>query len=95
MSKIRQGRKDYSAEFKAEAVRLVNSGERKQSEVCRNLGVGSSTLSKWCREFSEGPVSETKEESAKIKQLEAEVRRLRLEQDILKKAAAYFARNQI
>jgi transposase len=95
MSKKQRTKRDFSPEFKVEAVRLVKSGERKQAEVCRSLGVGSSTLSKWCNEASSASSGETKEESAKIKALEAEVRRLRLEQDILKKAAAYFARSQM
>lgn len=86
----RKKRKEYSAEFKAEAVRLVKSGERSQAEVAKNLGLGSSTISKWCKEL------ESKDESdnaAKVRRLEAEVKRLRLEQDILKKAATYFAKN--
>ena len=95
MSKKPRTKREFSAEFKAEAVRLVKSGERKQAEVCRSLGIGNSTLSKWCNEPISAAIGERKEESAKIKELEAEVRRLRLEQEILKKAAAYFARNQM
>ncbi len=89
-------RKDYSAEFKAEAVRLVTSGERRQVEVSRSLGIASATISKWCREQeAEASGPKITDESAEIKRLEAEVRRLKLEQEILKKAAAYFARNQM
>ena len=83
----------YSAEYKAEAVKLVQSGERSQAEVCRNLGISSSTISQWCKNSAE-PAA-TKEESAKVKALEAEIRRLKLEQEILKKAAAFFAKNQL
>ena len=90
-------RKQYSAEFKAEAVRLVTSGERRQAEVARNLGVGSSTISKWCQEVASinkaAPSSGA--DSEELKRLREEVRRLRLEQEILKKAAAYFAKNQM
>ena len=90
-------RKQYSAEFKAEAVRLVTSGERRQAEVARNLGVGSSTISKWCREvasINEGGAS-GRADSEELKRLREENRRLKLEQEILKKAAAYFAKNQM
>ena len=80
-------RNKYSAEYKAEAVKLVQSGERKQAEVCRNLGISSSTISQWCKNATEPTAN--KEESAKVKALEAEIRRLKLEQEILKKAAAF------
>lgn len=98
MERANRMRKDYTKEFKAEAVRLVQSGERKQAEVARNLGLGTSTISKWCREAvaaTEEPGVCNKDLVAENKRLEAEVRRLKLEQDILKKAAAYFARNQM
>lgn len=85
-------KKKYSAEYKAEAVKLVQSGERSQAEVCRNLGISSSTISQWCKNVTEPAV--TKEESAKVKALESEIRRLKLEQEILKKATAFFAKNQ-
>jgi len=89
-------RKQYSVEYKEEAVRLVTSGERSQSEVSRNLGISSSTISQWCKEYGNANnQAVTKEESAKIKSLEAEIRRLKLEQDILKKATAFFAKNQL
>ena len=84
----------YSAEFRAEAVRLVKSGERSQAEVARNLGIGTATISKWCRECVAAP-SSNESDSAEVKRLKEEIRRLKLEQDILKKAAAYFAKHQM
>lgn len=83
-------KKVYSAEFKAEAVRLVKSGERTQSEVSQNLGISSSTISKWCQELE---IKDESDNAAKVRRLEAEVKRLKLEQEILKKAATYFAKN--
>jgi transposase len=88
-------RRQYSLEYKQEAVRLVKSGERSQSEVAKNLGLSSSTMSQWCREYGNPDSQVTKEESAKIRSLEAEIRRLKTEQEILKKAAAFFAKNQL
>lgn len=86
-------RRRYSAEFRAEAVRLVASGERSQAEVARNLGIGSATINKWCRE-ADGSVARPPD-SAEVAKLKTEVRRLKLEHEILKKAAAFFAKNQM
>lgn len=93
MSKESKSKRVFSAEFKAEAVRLVESGERAQAEVARNLGIATSTISKWCRERSSAIEPSSRAESAELKALKAENRRLKLEQEILKKAAAYFAKN--
>jgi transposase len=89
-------RKQYSAEFITEAVRLVTSGERSQAEVARNLGIGSTTISKWVQaaKGTRNPEA-NKADSAEVRELKAEIKRLKLEQDILKKAAAYFAKNQM
>lgn len=92
----RKRRKYYSDDFKAEAVRLVKSGERTRAEASRNLGVSLSAISKWCNEADEGCGSEAglaKDLATEVKRLEAENRRLKLEQEILKKAATYFAKN--
>lgn len=91
--KVKTGRREFSAEFKAEAVRLVTSGERTQAEAARNLGIGSSTINKWCRESVQTGKSAENRDSDEVTRLKAEVRRLKLEQEILKKAAAYFAKN--
>jgi|688.fasta_scaffold343955_2 transposase len=89
-------RRSFSAEFRAEAVRLVSSGERSQAEVARSLGIGTSTIHKWCREAkAKDGVSASSAETAEVKELKAEIRRLKLEQEILKKAAAYFAKYQM
>jgi len=86
-------RRVYSDEFKAEAVRLVKSGERTQAEAARNLGIGVSTISKWCNS-EELPAKGCKaEDSDEVKRLKAENRRLMIEHEILKKAAAFFAKN--
>jgi transposase len=91
-------RKVYSAEFKAEAVRMAVSKERKYSEVCRNLGITQTSLSKWIR-LSKGEVTRQEpcisELIAENKKLSEELRKVRLEQEILKKAVAYFAKNLV
>ena len=92
-------RRRFSAEFKAEAVRMVLSGERGPSAVARNLGIGLSTLNKWCtaaRTQQEGlPETGVTEKTPEVKRLEAEIRRLKLEQEILKKATAFFAKEHL
>ena len=87
--------KSYSDEFKSEAVKLVTSGERSQAEVARNLGIGTATISKWCNQMSNAQNDNNKLQSAELKRLKEENRRLKLEQEILKKAAAFFAKNQM
>ena len=91
---LRKKGRQYSAEFRAEAVRLVKSGERSQAEVARHLGIGTATISKWCREPGAAPTP-NKSDSVEVRRLKEEIRRLKLEQDILKKAAAYFAKHQM
>lgn len=95
----RGARRQFSAEFKAEAVRMVLSGERGQSAVARNLGIGLSTLNKWCAaargNASTSPEASATEKTPEVKRLEAEIRRLKLEREILKKATAFFAKDHL
>jgi transposase len=89
----RAGRNRYSAEFKAEAVRLVRSSTDPLSKVARDLGVVPETLRLWveaARPPSEVPL--TADERGELKRLRREVRELRMERDILKKATAFFAK---
>ncbi len=101
-------RKVYTEEFKQTAVRLAQRPGVPVEEVARELGVASWTLRRWMKESAgtsrkrpkAEPVSGLVESDApdgdlrrRVRQLEAENRRLRMERDILKKAAAYFARD--
>lgn len=92
-------RKVYTYEFKLEAVRLVESGQR-IAEVARSLGVIEQTLSNWIKAHKAGKLtahgrgSKLSAEQIEIRQLRAEVARLKMERDILGKAAAYFSRSQ-
>lgn len=90
-------RRKYSKEFKLEAVRLLEQGERR--EVCASLGIGHATLYRWRAELQKegaeafrGQGNRTKLEEEN-RQLRLENERLKLEQEILKKAAAYFAKH--
>ena len=88
-------RPSYSPEFKAEAVRLVRSSPDGVSKIARDLGVAGVTLRAWV-DAERPPAAEplTGDERSELKQLRRENRQLREERDILKKAAAFFAKHQ-
>jgi transposase len=83
----------YSPDFRAEAVRLVQSGVL-VSRVSKDLGVNEQSIRNWVKQHkvdhgkADGLTTDEREE---LRQLRREVRVLRQERDILKKAAAFFA----
>jgi transposase-like protein len=89
-------RRKFSPQFKAEAVQMVIETGRSTAEVARDLGVHDGTLGNWVNAYRrENPEPEqalTPVERARVKELEDENRRLRMENEFLKKAAAFFAR---
>lgn len=97
MKKKRRERRKFSPEFKEETVKLVLEQGMTRTQVAQDLDIGQQMLSYWIRNYrrSKMPVyadnGELSLEGQKIKQLEAEVKRLRMERDILKKATAFFA----
>jgi transposase len=86
----------YAAEFREEAVRQVLERGYSVKEVADNLGVSRHSLYKWVREAKPSPHKQKEDELLEAKRevlkLRAELRRAQEERDILKKAAAYFAR---
>ena len=91
-----QARKKYTQEYKDEAVELVISSGRPIAEIARNLGINEGTLANWVNTARKsGKVKEKPldtDERARLRELEEENRRLKMERDFLKKAAAWFAR---
>ena len=91
--------KRYSEEFRDESVRLVLESERSVAEAARELGISVWTLRGWVKKRREQtrqglvPRRETLEEE--IRRLRREVSVLRQEREILKEAAAYFAKEQL
>ncbi len=92
-------RQRFSREFKLEAVRLLGLGQKPISQLALELGVRRSVLHRWQREAAakgeqvfRGSGRKPAEEQGKVERLEAELKRVTEERDILKKAAAYFAR---
>jgi transposase len=85
----------YPPEFKAEAVRLVHGSDKSLSTLAKDLGVADQTLRNWVLQAeTDSGVREglTSDERGELRQLRREVRTLRQEREILKKAAAFFAR---
>jgi transposase len=86
----------YPPEFRAEAIRLARTSGRSRTEIARDLGLTPETLRIWLKQDdldagrrSDGVTTEEREE---LRRLRREVRILREEREILKKAAAFFAR---
>ena len=92
---VRGRRPSYSPEFKAEAVRLVRTSADGVAKIAGDLGVSPATLRAWVdqgRPPAADPLSG--DERSELKQLRRENRQLREEREILKKAAAFFAKHQ-
>jgi transposase len=94
-----QRRRQFSAEFKIEAVRLVESG-KPPHEVARELGIRGDLLRKWRRQYATAPRPQQAfpgngkltSQDEEIRQLRRRVAQLEEEREILKKATAFFAR---
>ncbi|GAA4264349.1 transposase [Dactylosporangium darangshiense] len=91
----------YTEEFRRDAVELVRSSGRPINEVARELGLSHETLRNWVRrqdpparpqDAAAGGGLSAADKDAEIARLRAEVAELRVEKEILRKAAAYFAR---
>ena len=90
-------RPPYPPEFRAEAVELIRSGAKTIRGLSRDVGVSDQTLRNWLKQSDidagrrhDGLTTSEREE---LRRLRAENRTLRMERDLLKKAAVYFARD--
>ena len=84
----------HAAAFREEAVRQARASGEPITKVARDLGVHSRTLRYWVKDAetaAEVPTDES--ERSEVRRLRKEVRELRMERDVLKKAMAFFARN--
>ena len=94
-------RRQFSGEFKREAVRLVRERGVSVAEAARDLDVHENVLRKWIRAVEEDANQafpghgQMKPELAEIARLKKEVAKLKMERDILKKAAAFFAKESM
>lgn len=89
-------RPPYPEEFRREAIRLAKLGDRPQRQLAKDLGVSDVTLRLWLKadsaERGERPGGLSADERAELNQLRDENARLRMEREILRKAAVFFAK---
>ena len=91
-------RREYSKEFKRDAISLVIDQGYKKVEAAKSLGIHQTLLSRWIKEF-EADAGEAfrgrgklRPEQEELRQLKEDVKRLKMEKEILKKAALFFAK---
>jgi len=90
-----QTRRGFTEEFKRDAVELVRSTGRPIAEIARELGIYDSTLGNWVRQnrIERGEAEGlTSEERARLRQLDAENAKLRMERDLLKRTVAFWVK---
>ena len=94
-------RRKFTREFKVEAVRLIKVRGVSYAQAAEDLGVHPTQLRDWVKRFADDPPhafpghGQMKPEQLEIAQLKREVIKLKAERDILKKAAAYFAKESL
>lgn len=94
-------RRKFSREYKLEAVKLIRERGVSVAQAARDPDVHENVLRKWVREYGSDPAQafpghgQMKPEQLEIERLRKEVAKLKAERDILKKAAAYFAKDVI
>jgi transposase len=94
MTTQKRTRRKYTEDFKRDAVALVIEQGYKTSEAARSLDINDNLLRHWKQEYEEGVAGEGLhvDEREELKRLRKEVRILRMEKEILKKASQYFAK---
>ena len=91
-------RRQYTKEYKLDAIRLVTEHGYRCAEAARNLDINANMLRRWVQEYKENESQAFRgngnltPEQEELRQLRAENKRLKLEREILKKAAAFFAK---
>ena len=96
MAKRQRDRRYFSPEFKAETVELVRSSGKSIPQICSDLDLTETTVRNWVRQAQvdsgarEGLSSDERDE---LRRLRAENKTLKMERDLLKKAAAFFAKD--
>lgn len=98
MTKNRRKRREFDASFKLEVVRMVKDQRLSVIDVCRTMDLGETVIRRWIKQYETdlngqpGIGKPLTAEQQRIRQLEAENRQLRMDNDLLKKASAFFAR---
>ena len=86
-------RRRYDEAFKKEAVRLVKEEGLTQAQVTQDLGLGHGTIQNWLQLDRKREAPEAESQEQELKRLRKEVHLLKMERELLKKAAAYFAKD--
>ena len=95
--KVRRARREFTPEFKAEAVRLCKVRDRTVRQVALDLDLTETALREWVKRAAEEGETTSAEalsttERDELKELRKRVKRLEMEREILKKATAFFAK---
>ena len=90
-------RRRFTKEFKVEAVKVVKEGDKSVYQVAMDMGLAHSVLQRWVKQHDidhgQGPPGElTTQEREELRRLRRENTQLKMERDFLKKAAAFFAK---
>lgn len=88
-------RKQYDEEFKINAVKLSHASPRPVREIAEDLGIHENVLYNWRRKYTaEGDKTKYATLEEENRDLQRQLAEVKMERDMLKKAAAYFAKNQ-
>ena len=93
--KQRRARREFTAQFKRDAVELVRSSGRPIAEIARELGIYDSTLGNWVRQDRiDGGEQDglSSDQQVRLHQLERETAKLRMERDLLKRTVAFWVK---
>jgi transposase len=92
-------RKRFTPEFKREAVRMLQSSDKAPADIARDLGIHRNQLYKWKEQFGHGGSRPTAgrqlrsdDSGDELTRLKRELERVKEERDVMRKAAAYFAK---
>lgn len=91
-------RRSFDTEFKLQVVKMVKDQRLSVAQVCRDMSLGETAVRRWLTQYASEQLGESgigkplTAEQQRIRVLEAEVRQLREDNEILKKASAFFAR---
>lgn len=91
-------RREFDSHFKLQVVNMIKDQGLSVSQVCKDMAIGESAVRRWLKQVDAENAGQTgigkplTADQQRIRQLEAENRQLRMDNDILKKASAFFAR---
>jgi transposase len=95
---MKQTRRTFDASFKLQVVQMIRNQGIGVSQVCRDMNLGETAVRRWVAQFDADQLGQNgigkplTAEQQRIRQLEGENRQLRMDNDLLKKASAFFAR---